>query len=231
MRLQNKASQQEKDAATASTNLSNTISNNMNTSFQNSQNIQGGLNAQLQRITQQGMAGQGFTGGQEANLRSSSDENAAQANVQAEAARNQQNAGGEQGGAATSGAVASGDEATTNAMAAQNAASQRGITNQNTALAQANMREGLTGLSGLSGQETGQADSLTGNSVGASGQSFGEETQANQPSTFWSGLANTALQGGIGAITGNPMGALAGVKSLFNGGSNAGTGGEGGGFS
>ena len=93
LRLLNKASSQEKAAAQDSTNLSNTIASNMNTTFANSQQTQGGLNAQLQRIANAGISGQGFTPGEEANERSQSKEAEAQQDVQAEQALNERNAG------------------------------------------------------------------------------------------------------------------------------------------
>jgi hypothetical protein len=216
---QNKASQEEKNAANASTNLSNTISSNMNQTFANSQAIQGGLNAQLQTLTNQGLAGKGFQNGEEANLRSDSDEQSAQQNVKAEAALNQRNAGGEEGGAATSGAVGSNDALLANAAAAQNASAQRNITGENATLARQNVQSGLSGLGSLSGQETSQADSLGGQAVGASGQSFKEQTQAYQPSTFWSGLGSSVLGMGLNAIA-------PGAGSLVSGLTTANTGGQ-----
>jgi hypothetical protein len=216
----NKASQEEKNAANASTNLSNTISSNMNSTFANSQATQGALGARLNQITNAGMAGQGFLGGQEQNLRDASLENSAQGNVSAQQALNQRNAGGEQGGAATSGSVGANNAAVATGMAQQNARNQFGITNQNATLANANMQEGLNGLSSLSGQQTQQADGLSGTAVGANSNSFHDETQAYQPSTFWSGLGSSALSGVIGGVSGNPMGALNGVKGLFGGGGN-----------
>jgi hypothetical protein len=195
-----KASQQEKTAATASTNLSNQLSSQYSTAFANSQNIQGGLNAQLQNVTNQGLAGQGFMPGEEANLRSDADERSAQANAQAETALNARNAGVSAGGAATSGAVGS-----NNALLASNSAenlanAQRGITNQNALLAQNKVSQGLSGLSGLSGQITSQADSLGGTAVGASQNSFNNETQAFQPSNFWGQLGTSVLGAGLNAI-------------------------------
>lgn len=172
----------------------------MNTAFSNSQQIQGGLNAQLQGITNAGLAGKGFLGNQETALRSASKENAAQSNVTAEQALNQRNAGGEMGGAATSGAVAAGNERLATTAAAGDAANQLAITNQNANLARSNVSTGLSGLEGLSGQETGQADALSGTAVGAAGNSFNEETQAHQPSTFWSGLGTSVLGMGLNAI-------------------------------
>lgn len=200
LRLRNKASQEEKDAANASTNLSNQISTNMNTAFGNSQAIQGGLNAQLQNVTNAGLAGKGFLGNEETALRSASKQNAAQQNVTAEQSLNQRNAGGEEGGAATSGAVAAGSERLASNAAAGDAANQLAITNQNGQLARANVNQGLSGLNALSGQETGQADALTGAATSAAGQSFGEQTQAYQPSTFWSGLGTSVLGMGLNAI-------------------------------
>lgn len=172
----------------------------MNTAFNNSQQIQGGLNAQLQSITNAGLAGKGFLGNQETALRSASKENAAQSNVTAEQALNQRNAGGEEGGAATSGSVAAGSERLATTSAAEDAANQLSITNQNANLARTNLSTGLNGLEGLSGQETGQADSLTGASVSSAGQSYNEETAAHQPSTFWSGLGTSVLGMGLNAI-------------------------------
>lgn len=172
----------------------------MNTAFSNSQQIQGGLNAQLQSVTNAGLAGKGFLGNQETALRSASTQNAAQQNVTAEQSLNQRNAGGEQGGAASSGAIAAGNERLASTAAAGNSANQLAITNQNANLARSNVTTGLNGLEGLSGQETSQADSLTGASVGAAGNSFNEETQANQPSTFWSGLGTSVLGMGLNAI-------------------------------
>lgn len=172
----------------------------MNTAFGNSQQIQGGLNSQLQNITNAGLAGKGFLGNQETALRSASKQNAAQSNVTAEQALNQRNAGGEQGGAASSGAVAAGNERLSTAAAASDSANQLAITNQNANLARSNVTSGLSGLEGLSGQETGQADALGNTAVSGAGQSFGEETAAHQPSTFWSGLGTSVLGMGLNAI-------------------------------
>lgn len=172
----------------------------MNKAFGNSQQIQAGLNTQLQGITNAGMAGKGFLGNQETALRSASKENAAQSNVAVEQALNQRNAGGEMGGAASSGAVAAGNERLAASSAAGDAANQLAITNQNANLARANVSQGLSGLEGLSGQVTGQADALSGTAVSGAGQSFNEETQAHQPSTFWSGLGTSVLGMGLNAI-------------------------------
>jgi hypothetical protein len=198
--LLNKASQEQKDAATASTNLSNTISSNMNSTFANSQQIQGTLNSQLNNITNAGMAGKGFLGNQETALRSASKQNEAQSNVSAEQALNQRNAGGEQGGAASSGAVAAGNERLASTAAAGDAANQLAITNQNANLARENVSTGLNGLNALSGQITGQTDALTGAANTSAGQSYSEETAAHQPSTFWSGLGTSVLGMGLNAI-------------------------------
>lgn len=206
-RAQLKASPQEKAAATASTNLSNSITNNMNTSFANSQSTQGALNAQLQNLTQQGMAGQGFGTGQEANLRSDAQETSAQGNLQAEQAANQRNATAGQ----TSGGVAAQNATLASNAAAQNAGAQRGITDQNAQLANNKVTSGLTGLGNLAGQQTQQADSLSGTSVQGAGQSFGEETQANQPSTFWSGLGTSVLGMGLNAIAPSVGSAVSGL--------------------
>jgi hypothetical protein len=187
----------------------------MNSTFNNSQQIQGGLNSQLQDITNKGLAGQGFLGNQEAALRSASTQNAAQQNVTAEHALNQRNAGGEEGGAASSGAVAAGNERLATNAAAGNSANQLAITNQNANLARENVSQGLNGLSALSGQVTGQANSLGGQAVGASGQSFNEETQAYQPSNFWSGLATSALGAGVSALTGNVGGLATAALGAF----------------
>lgn len=172
----------------------------MNQTFANSQSIQGGLNSKLNDITNAGMAGKGFLGNQETALRSASKQNAAQSNVTAEQALNQRNAGGEQGGAATSGAVAAGNERLATTAAAGDAANQLQITNQNANLARSNVSTGLSGLEGLSSQVTGQADALSGTAVSGAGQSFNEETQAHQPSTFWSGLGTSVLGMGLNAI-------------------------------
>jgi hypothetical protein len=191
-----KASQQEKDAANASTKLSNQISTNMNTSFANSQQIQGGLNTQLQRLTNAGLAGQGFMPGEEAALRSQSKQDAAQQNVTAEQALNQRLATSPQ----TSGAVAAGNERLATAAAAGDAKNQLGITAQNAALARENVTSGLNGLGSLAGTETNQATGLGGTAVNANENSFKNETQAYQPSTFWSGLGTSIAGMGLNAI-------------------------------
>lgn len=211
MRLVNKASQQEKDAANASTNLSNQISNNMNTSFANSQQIQGGLNTQLQRLTNAGLAGQGFMPGEEAALRASSKQDAAQQNVTAEQAMNQRLATSPE----TSGSVAANSERLATAAAGQDAANQLGITAKNADLARENVNNGLNGLGSLSGTETNQATGLGNTAVGASENSFKNETTAYQPSTFWSGLGTSILGMGLNAVAPG-VGSLA--SGLFKGG-------------
>lgn len=197
---QMKASQEEKDAANASTNLSNTISSNMNKTFANSQAIQGQLGAQLNNVTNAGMAGRGFFNGEEANLRSDAAERGAQSNVSAEQALSARQAAQSQGGAATSGAVGAEDALLASRSATDTTAAQRGITGENDQLARQNVQEGLSGLSNLSGQETSQADAIGGQALQGTGQSFNEETQAYQPSNFWSNLGSSVVGMGLNAI-------------------------------
>lgn len=172
----------------------------MNTAFSNSDAIQSSLGSQLQRITNAGLAGQGFTPGQETNLRSDAIERGAQSNAQAEVALNRRNAMTGEGGSTTSGAVGQANEQLASSAAASTAGAQRGITDENAQLARQNVTQGLGGLSSLAGQETGEATSLAGTSVGAAGNSFNAETQAYQPSNFWSGLATSAVGMGLNAI-------------------------------
>jgi hypothetical protein len=172
----------------------------MNQTFANSQQIQGSLNTQLQNVTNMGMAGHGFMPGEEANLKANNAETGAQQNVSAEQAQNQRNAGGEQGGAATSGAVAQGSENLASNAAAGVATANRNVTNTNAQLAQQNVTSGLAGQQGLLSAETGQADAQTGAATGAAGQSFQEQTTAYQPSNFWSGLGSSVLSMGLNAV-------------------------------
>lgn len=160
--------------------------------------------------------------GQEAALRSASTQNQAQQNVQGEQALNARNAGGEQGGAATSGAVAAGDERQASGAAAQNSANQLNITGQNAQLAQQNVNNGLNGLGALSGQETSQSNSLGGQATNAAGQSFSNETQAYQPSNFWSGIGTSVLGMGLNAVAPGVGSLATGILGGMGGGSNNG---------
>lgn len=215
----NKSSPEEKTAAQASTNLSNQISGDFATTFNNSQQIQGSLNSQLQNLTNQGMAGKGFMNGEEQNLRSDASENSAQATVNGQ--QGLQNALAKQGGSGPSGAVGSLDEKLASNSANQNATAQRGITDQNDVLARGNITNGLSGLGQLSSQETGQADALGGQAVGATGQSFSNETQAYQPSNFWGNLAGGVLSTGLDAASGNIAGAVSSGIGALGGGNQA----------
>jgi hypothetical protein len=185
----------------------------MNTSFSNSQATQGALGGQLQALTAQGMAGQGFTGGQEQNLRSDAQERSAQGDVQAEQALNQRNAGGASGGAATSGAVGAQNAMLASNAANQNATAQRGITDTNANLARQNVQEGLSGLNSLSGQQTSQSSALAGTAVGATSNAMSQDQTVNQPG-FWTGLGESALSGAVNgglALATGGMSALPGM--------------------
>lgn len=221
----NKSSQEQKNAANQNQAFTTQLENQFNTEFGNSQQIQASLNKQLQTITNQGLAGQGFTNGEEANLRTDATERAAQEQQQAQQAAGQTIAAKSDGGALTSGAVAQAAEANATVAAAQNAAAQRGITEQNAALARGNVSEGLQGLGSLSGQEASQADSLAGTASSNAANSYNEVQQSYQPSGFWGNLAGAvagAILPGTGqyfsnTINGPNDGAQSPVPSVMGG--------------
>lgn len=192
----NKASDQEKSAATQNQNFTTELQNQYGQEFGNSQQIQGALNSQLQGIMNRGQAGQGFQPGEEANLRTDATENAAHQAVQGEQALGQQLASHSEGGALTSGGAAQLAEQNTAGAAASNAAAQRGITGENAQLARQNVQQGMSGLSGLSQQMAGQTDATGGMAVNNGANSFNQVTQAYQPSNFWGNLAG-GLAGGV----------------------------------
>lgn len=189
----NKASQEQKDAANQNKQFTTDLMNHFNTEFGQSQNIQGALNAKLQSIMNQGMAGKGYLNGEEAALRSDATEQNAQANQQAEQATAARQAARSEGGALTSGAVAAQDANRSNQLAAEEAAAQRGITERNAQLARQNVSEGAAGLGNLAGTEASQADSLAGTASSNAANSYQEVTQAFQPSGFWGALGGGLL--------------------------------------
>lgn len=213
----NKASSQEKSAATQNQAFTTQLQNQYQQEFGNSQQIQGSLNQQLQGIMNRGQAGQGFQPGEEANLRTDSTENAAQQQIQAQQAMGQQIAARSEGGALTSGAVAQGAERNAAMAAASNANAQRGITGENAQLARQNVQQGLGGLSGLSSQMAGQTDATGGMAVNNGANSFNQVTQAYQPSNFWGNLAGGLAGGAINAVAPGIGSSLAGgIKNIFN---------------
>lgn len=217
----NKASDEQKQAASQNQAFTSQLENQFKTEFNDSQGIQAALNKQLQSIVNQGLAGQGYTNGEEAALRSDATERAAQASQQAEQASAAQDAARSEGGALTSGAVAQGDEDRTAISAAQDAAAQRAITEQNANLARENVARGETGLEGLSGQEASEAGNLAGVASSNAANSYNEVTQAFQPSNFWSNLASGVI-GGIGNIVAPGVGTMLsqGLSKAFDGSTN-----------
>lgn len=203
----NKASQEQKDAANQNKQFTTDLMNHFNTEFGQSQNIQGALNAKLQSIMNQGMAGKGYLNGEEAALRSDATEQNAQANQQAEQATAARQAARSEGGTLTSGAVAAEDANRANQLAAEESAAQRGITERNAQLARQNVSEGAAGLGNLAGTEASQADSLAGTASSNAANSYQEVTQAYQPSNFWTNLA-AGVVGGIGNIVAPGVGSM-----------------------
>jgi hypothetical protein len=192
----NKESQQQEDAYQNQANLAATLTNNLNTTFGESQNINGALNAQLQGITNRGLAGQGFTPGEEANLSSEAKQGQAQANVTAE--QTTQNALARQGGEQGSGAVAQLDEKNASNAAQQDADKQFDITTENSKLASGNVQSGLQGLGALGGE-------LGGTSVnfGNSANTGDTNTFKEAPTDFWGNLGESLLSQGLTGAIGN----------------------------
>lgn len=214
----NKASDEQKDAATQNQEFTTQLENQFRTEFNQSQGIQGVLNKQLQDIVNQARAGHGFLNGEEAALRTDATERSAQADQQAEQAAAVKQAARSEGGAITSGAAAQGDAERTAIEAAQNAAAQRGITEENAQLARDNLARGTAGLERLSGQEGSEADSLAGVASNNAANSYNEVTQAFQPSNFWGNLASGLVGGAVNAVAPG-LGSMlsSGLSKAFNG--------------
>jgi hypothetical protein len=191
-----KASEQQKEAADQNQAFTTQLQGMFTNQFQNAQNIQGALNAQLQSITNQGLAGRGLINGEEAALRTNSTENQAQANVQGQRALQARVAQTPLTGGALGQIV--GQQTANNA--AQNAAAQRNITLLNANLARQNVGQGLSGLTSLSGQEAGLAGSVGGMAVNNASNSYNEVTQAHQPSNFWGNLAGGVVGGALNMV-------------------------------